>query len=606
MTVFTVSNSNDLIAAAQKAVAGDTISLASGTYSGVVLQNIIPTGTITFTSADPMHPAVLTDLNMVGSRNISLSNLTLLTSNDATWYHFIVNNSSNISMSHMMFDGPGMTPLQDTTGLMVRSSSNVSITNSEFKNLVFGVNFLDNTGVTVNDSYFHDLRSDGIRGGGNSQIVYTNNFFTNFHPNSVDHPDAIQLWTTSETTAASDILISGNVMVRGATGSPFQGIFIRDEIGTLHYNNVTVTNNILLGGHYNGMTFDGVNNGLVTGNVVVGFPDQPSWIRTLNDGSALDVHGNTASGLVTQIDETLDNSVVASVTDGGLSLLTQWSASHVYVPGGLANWSTVVMDTGLTAPASAPAAAPPADQVQVAPSPSVDVINGTAGADNLFATIGKQSEVFAMAGNDTLHGNGFASLLAGGPGHDHYFVNSMADQVVEKAYEGIDTVTSTVDYVLGANVENLELVDNAHRGTGNELSNTLVGTSGSDILSGMAGNDRLIGGAGSDQLWGGSGNDVFVFDNRSVAANDKDEIFDFLHGSDKIDLSAIDAKIATVTDDSFKLIGGSNFHHVAGELQVKLYGDGVIVSGDVNGDGLPDFSILVHGVSKLVASDFSL
>ncbi|HKC04190.1 MAG TPA: right-handed parallel beta-helix repeat-containing protein [Sphingomicrobium sp.] len=597
MTTYAVTTTAELMAAAQKAVGGDTISLASGTYAGVLLQNINPASAITITSADALHPAVLTDLNVVGSSNISLSNLTLRTGNDTTWYHFVVNDSSHVTMNHLVFDGPGMTPLQDTTGLLVRSSSDVTITNSEFKNLVFGVCFLENSRITVSDSYFHDLRSDGIRGGGNSQIVYTNNFFTDFHPNAIDHPDAIQLWTVSETNAVSDVLISGNVMVRGTTGAPFQGVFIRDEVGSLHYSNVTVTDNILLGGHYNGMTFDGVNNGLVTGNVVVGFPDQDSWIRTLNDGSLLDVYGNTASGLVTQADETIDNSLVAPVTDGGLALLNSWAASHPYVPGGLANWATVIADTGLGSGTGGTGTLPP-------PSlPATETVDGTAGNDTLTATASTHSTVHGLGGNDTITGNGFDSHLMGGTGNDHFFVKTLGDDVSELAGEGVDTVTTMVDYILGANLENLELTGSAHKGTGNGLANLITGTGGADQLSGLGGADRLVGGGGDDMLWGGAGKDAFIFDNSAVLGGDHDQIMDFSRG-DKIDLRAIDAKFASLADDAFKLIGSQDFHHIAGELQVKSYGDGMMVSGDVNGDGFADFSIMVHGVKALGGSDF--
>jgi Ca2+-binding RTX toxin-like protein len=609
MTTYAVTTTAGLMTAAQKAVAGDTISLASGTYAGVLLQNINPTGAITITSADTSHPAVLTDLNLVGSSNIGLSNLTLLTGNDTTWYHFVVNGSSNVTMSHILFDGPGMTPLQDTTGLLVRNSSDISITNSEFKNVVFGVCFLDNTRITVSDSYFHDLRSDGIRGGGNSQIVYTNNFFTDFHPNAIDHPDAIQLWTTNETTAMSDVLISGNVMVRGTTGAPFQGVFIRDDAGLLHFSNVTVKDNILLGGHYNGMTFDGVNNGLVTGNVVVGFPDQESWIRTLNDGSLLDVHGNTASRFVTQTDETLDNTLVAAVTDGGLALLSSWAANHQYVPGGLTNWATVIADTGLASASTTTTTGSGGDGSSVTtiatppPPPATDSVNGTAGNDTLTATAFTHSTVHGLAGNDTITGNGFDSHLMGGAGNDHYFVNTLSDGVVELANQGADTVTSMVDYILGANLENLELAGSAHKGTGNGLANLIVGTGGADQLSGLGGADRLAGGGGDDILWGGAGKDTFIFDNSAVLGLDLDQIMDFSRG-DKIDLRAIDAKSGSLIDDSFKLIGSQDFHHIAGELQVKSYGDGMMVSGDVNGDGHADFSIMVHSATMLGTGDF--
>ena len=58
---------------------------------------------------------------------------------------------------------------------------------------------------------------------------------------------------------------------------------------------------------------------------------------------------------------------------------------------------------------------------------------------------------------------------------------------------------SSVSYVLGANLENLELIgsDSIH-GTGNELQNTIIGNDKDNFLDGAGGADRLEGGKGND------------------------------------------------------------------------------------------------------------
>ena len=77
--------------------------------------------------------------------------------------------------------------------------------------------------------------------------------------------------------------------------------------------------------------------------------------------------------------------------------------------------------------------------------------------------------------------------------------------MIENANEGIDTVYSTIDYSLTANVENLVLQGTASlQGYGNSLSNSLYGNSGNNILDG---------GAGADSMIGGAGNDFYVVDN---------------------------------------------------------------------------------------------
>ncbi|SMC46565.1 beta strand repeat-containing protein [Sporomusa malonica] len=117
------------------------------------------------------------------------------------------------------------------------------------------------------------------------------------------------------------------------------------------------------------------------------------------------------------------------------------------------------------------------------------------------------------SGDNVLDGGSGADALAGGLGNDTYIVDNVGDTVNENAGEGIDTVKSSVSYVLSSNVENLTLTGNSNiNGTGNELDNVLTGNSYNNSLSGGAGNDTLDGGGGIDTMVGGAGNDIYVVD----------------------------------------------------------------------------------------------
>jgi Ca2+-binding RTX toxin-like protein len=130
----------------------------------------------------------------------------------------------------------------------------------------------------------------------------------------------------------------------------------------------------------------------------------------------------------------------------------------------------------------------------------MDVLQGGAGADTLIGG----------ADDDTLDGQQGADSLRGGTGDDTYFVDVAGDSVTELVDEGYDIVYSTVDFTLGANIEELWLQGSAVNGTGNNEANGLVGTAGANVLSGLNGDDVLIGLQGNDSLNGGAGHDALT------------------------------------------------------------------------------------------------
>lgn len=174
-------------------------------------------------------------------------------------------------------------------------------------------------------------------------------------------------------------------------------------------------------------------------------------------------------------------------------------------------------------------------------------LRGT-GNDRANAITGNaaNNELQGGGGNDVLKGGAGSDRMAGGTGNDSYYVDAAGDAVVELSGEGTDSVSSSVDITLSANVENLTLTGGALRGTGNDranavtgngLDNILEGLAGNDILKGNAGVDQLNGGSGNDSLSGGAGSDLFLF----APGFGKDAITDFNIAEDRIDWSALSA-----------------------------------------------------------------
>ncbi|WP_374556109.1 calcium-binding protein [Aquitalea pelogenes] len=123
---------------------------------------------------------------------------------------------------------------------------------------------------------------------------------------------------------------------------------------------------------------------------------------------------------------------------------------------------------------------------------------GTRDNNFLYGGAGNDT-IIGGIGNDYIDGGAGADTMEGGKGNDTYIVNSVNDVVLEQLDEGYDTVVSSVNYILNANIEELRLLEGyTINGTGNSLNNLIIGNSQDNILDGVTGADTMIGGLGND------------------------------------------------------------------------------------------------------------
>jgi Ca2+-binding RTX toxin-like protein len=78
-------------------------------------------------------------------------------------------------------------------------------------------------------------------------------------------------------------------------------------------------------------------------------------------------------------------------------------------------------------------------------------IHGTGNALN--------NKIMGNSADNILDGITGADTLMGGLGNDTYYVDNAGDQIIENANEGTDTVQASISTTLGANLENLNLLD---------------------------------------------------------------------------------------------------------------------------------------------------
>lgn len=126
---------------------------------------------------------------------------------------------------------------------------------------------------------------------------------------------------------------------------------------------------------------------------------------------------------------------------------------------------------------------------------------------------------------------------------------------------------------------------------GNEVANSLSGNGGNDVLDGYLGDDIYTGGAGADE-----------FRVSEIGGNEK--ITDFVTGVDKIRLSEIDANTTVAGNQAFTFIGNAAFSNTAGQLRTYTQGGDNYLAGDVNGDGVADFTINLGSGAPVVTDIF--
>jgi Ca2+-binding RTX toxin-like protein len=502
LSSLTVSTASELNAALKSAKSGDVIYLDSGTYSGVSLRNLSVSENVTIISKDLDNPAILKDLNIVNSNGFTFKGLTF-SPDEGGQFAFRVSDSQNIKFSNLEVHGSkNGNPQGDSSGISIMKSQNIIVENSEFYELRRGVGVAGSDGVVIEGNNFHDLQTDGVMVSDTSGIRIAGNQFSNFFPIEGDHPDAIQFLTKGTAKSSENIVIENNVMRRG-DGDAMQGIFMRDEAGTLPYKNVTITNNLLVGTGYQGISISHGENLNITGNELVSYDGKTNvtWILIKNasgvvskDNSAIKFGFDNVSGL-----EQSGDVVNGSVSDNGAAAL------HGRTGGG-----DVVVEVPLPNTPEAPLPSEPAR-----PDPGAAPVTGVGDFGSVITGNAGNNVLVGGDGNDTIIDGGGADTMYGGAGDDTYFVNNPGktqyDVIVEEVDGGIDTVVSSATFTLPANVENLILTGKGGTtGYGNELDNQIAGNQGANILDGGAGNDTIYGGAGNDTIVGRTGNDVLT------------------------------------------------------------------------------------------------
>jgi Ca2+-binding RTX toxin-like protein len=228
------------------------------------------------------------------------------------------------------------------------------------------------------------------------------------------------------------------------------------------------------------------------------------------------------------------------------------------------------------------------DVFQVGLDAGRDAYDGGAGTDQITATANNVViGISSITGIETISGGKFSGVVvAGTDAADLLDFSGVALSAIARIEGGAGTDTLT----------------------GSGAADRIYGGSGADAVLGGAGADILRGDAGADTLVGGVGKDQFQYTSvKDSLVGQADVIRDFARGEDKIDLSLIDANLATAKDDAFRLIGNASFSGTAAEVRwaYDQVTNTTQILGNLAGDLTADFEIRLEGNVALDArTDF--
>ncbi|KII33607.1 beta strand repeat-containing protein, partial [Pseudomonas fluorescens] len=275
--------------------------------------------------------------------------------------------------------------------------------------------------------------------------------------------------------------------------------------------------------------------------------------------------GNAINGTGNALNNTLTGNAAANTLDGGAGADTMIGGDGVdtyYVD----NVGDVVIETDASLTAL--------DRVFA----SIDYTL-TANVENLILTgngnlngtgNAVSNRMTGNAGDNILDGGAGIDTLIGGLGNDTYVVDNAGDIITETSTlaNEIDTVRASVDWTLGANLENLVLTGNAINGTGNSLNNVLTGNAMNNTLSGGAGDDTLDGGLGADTMIGGDGVDTYYVDNVGDVVIETDASLTAL---DRV-FASIDYTLGANVENLI-LIGSANLNGTGNAVNNRITGN---------------------------------
>jgi hypothetical protein len=379
---LSATDSNSAYTQTAAAQPGDHVQLQSGTYA-LDLWSIRKTGEVVIEPA-PGATVVATEINADGSSFLTFRGITV-NMLATTQYGVDAQQATNIVFDGLTVKGPDCTTFSGV-GAWFRglpAGSNVVLKNSKLSCLGAGVGALDSDGLSILNNDIRAIQTDGMILTGVTNVLVRGNTGSNFHTAGGGHPDFIQWANSYDGVQSGNIIIDGNRFER-MNGDLVQGIFGEDA------KVVTITNNVLIGTMYHGISAARTQQLTIADNYVQpllytaanpppgqGEADMGDWIMVRQEADAVTLTCNAAPSVIVGVagepqptNVTQTGTVkTAAAAPGDYSGLAAFQASACYKAGG-----------GSTASVPPPVIAPPVVTPTPVPAPTVNPLQATVDA----------------------------------------------------------------------------------------------------------------------------------------------------------------------------------------------------------------------------------
>lgn len=351
-----VSDDTGLQLAVASARPGDSITLAPGVYSSLLIHDREIEGPpVTLTGKE----ARIQSVSIVKSRGWVLDGLVVGGAFQTRNRVIFIQHSSDIAVRRSLIHGLNVNndPWDDGgAGIGLRFAQRIEIIGNRFRDL--------NMGFVAGSS--SDVRFEGnsiafVREGSNWVAVKGANIrcnrFSHIYPNLLrkEHPDAIQGWFNKD-GPNQDMLMEGNVILTGGPRA-VQGFFLAGSYKPEgdpknRQRNITIRDNVYYGSSRHGISISGVENVVIERNTILPSPHAQQSnppprspdgrrssalvprITVIGDVSTGQVAGNIAPAIVTPPSVEQANNAKVGRDRGGSSRGMAWQKVFPRPPAG--------------------------------------------------------------------------------------------------------------------------------------------------------------------------------------------------------------------------------------------------------------------------------